>query len=66
MTTSNPSEISFNGIRLRFDSKKRFDKLVSALLTDRQVGLIIGNIMIDVLKRSPCGMGKTIMMWGPT
>src|SRR6476646_10287341 len=34
MTTSNPREISFNGVRLRFESKKRFDELVSALLTD--------------------------------
>ncbi len=32
MTISNPSEISFNGICLSFDSKKRFDELVSALL----------------------------------
>jgi hypothetical protein len=34
MTTSNPREIPFNGVRLRFDSKKRFDELVSALLAD--------------------------------
>ena len=34
MTTPNPREIPFNGVRLRFDSKKRFDELVSALLAD--------------------------------
>jgi integrase len=34
MTTSNPREIPLNGIRLRFDSKKRFDELVSSLLAD--------------------------------
>jgi heme-degrading monooxygenase HmoA/uncharacterized protein (DUF302 family) len=34
MTTSNPREIPFNGVRLRFDSEKRFDELVSALLAD--------------------------------
>jgi hypothetical protein len=27
MTTSNPREIPFNGVRLRFDSKKRFDEV---------------------------------------
>jgi uncharacterized protein (DUF302 family) len=34
MTTSNPHEIPFNGVRLRFESKKPFDELVSALLAD--------------------------------
>lgn len=34
MTTSNPREIPFNGVRIRFDSKKSFDELVSALLAD--------------------------------
>ena len=34
MTTSNPREIPFDGVRLRFDSKKSFDELVSALLAD--------------------------------
>src|SRR5580698_11017926 len=34
MTTSNPHEISFTGVRLRFDSKKSVDELVSALLSD--------------------------------
>jgi hypothetical protein len=34
MTTTNPREIAFNGVRLRFDSKKSFDELVSALLAD--------------------------------
>ena len=34
MTTSNPREIPFNGVRLRFESKKSFDELVSALLAD--------------------------------
>jgi uncharacterized protein (DUF302 family) len=33
-TTNNPREIAFNGVRLRFDSKKSFDELVSALLAD--------------------------------
>ena len=34
MTTSNPQEIPFTGVRLRFDSKKSFDEVVSALLAD--------------------------------
>jgi len=34
MTTSNPREITFNGVRPRFDSKKRFDELVSASRAD--------------------------------
>jgi hypothetical protein len=34
MTNSNPREIPFNGVRLRFESKKRFGELVSALLAD--------------------------------
>jgi hypothetical protein len=34
MTTTNPREIAFNGVRLRFDSKKSFDELVSALMAD--------------------------------
>ena len=34
MTTSNPREIPFNGVRIRFESKKSFDELVSALLAD--------------------------------
>lgn len=34
MTTSNPREIPFNGVRLRFDSEKRFDELVFASLAD--------------------------------
>src|SRR5579862_5765431 len=34
MTTTNPREIPFNGVRLRFESKKSFDELVSALLAD--------------------------------
>ena len=34
MTTSIPREIPFNGVRLRFESEKRFDELVSALLAD--------------------------------
>ena len=31
MTTTNPREIPFNGVRLRFESKKSFDELASAL-----------------------------------
>ena len=34
MTNSNPREIPFNGVRLRFESKKSFDELMSALLAD--------------------------------
>ena len=34
MTTSSPREIPFNGVRLRFDSKKRFDEVVRTLLAD--------------------------------
>jgi len=34
MTTSNPRDIPFNGVRLRFESKKSFDELLSALLAD--------------------------------
>ncbi|HEY9503384.1 MAG TPA: DUF302 domain-containing protein [Pyrinomonadaceae bacterium] len=34
MTTSDPREISFNGVRIRFDSKKSFDELVATLLAD--------------------------------
>ena len=34
MTTSNPSEISFKGVRLRFESRKPFDELVFALRAD--------------------------------
>jgi len=34
MTASNPREIPFNGVRLRFGSKKPFDELVAALLAD--------------------------------
>jgi hypothetical protein len=34
MTTSSPREIPFNGVRLRFDSTKRFDEVVRTLLAD--------------------------------
>jgi uncharacterized protein (DUF302 family) len=34
MSTSEPHEISFTGVRLRFDSTKSFDDLVDALLAD--------------------------------
>jgi uncharacterized protein (DUF302 family) len=34
MKDSNPREISFNGVRLRFDSKKTFDQVASSLLAD--------------------------------
>jgi len=34
MTTSNPREIPFNGVRLRFDSNKSFDEVVKTLLAD--------------------------------
>jgi hypothetical protein len=34
MTTSNPQEIPFNGVRIRFDSKKSFDEVVKTLLAD--------------------------------
>jgi hypothetical protein len=34
MKSSNPREIPFSGVRLRFDSSKSFDELLSALLAD--------------------------------
>ena len=34
MTTSSPREIPFRGVRLRFDSKRRFDQVLAALLAD--------------------------------
>jgi len=34
MTTFKPREIPFTGIRIRFDSKRRFDEVVKALLAD--------------------------------
>src|SRR4029453_423764 len=34
MTTSSPRKIPFNGVRLRFDSKKRFDEVLRTLLAD--------------------------------
>jgi uncharacterized protein (DUF302 family) len=34
MKTSNPREIPFNGVRLRFESKKSFDEVLSSLLAD--------------------------------
>jgi heme-degrading monooxygenase HmoA/uncharacterized protein (DUF302 family) len=34
MTSSNPREIPFNGVRLKFESKKPFDELRSALLAE--------------------------------
>ena len=34
MSASDPREIPFNGVRLRFDSPKSFDDLVDALLDD--------------------------------
>ena len=34
MSASEPREIPFNGVRLRFDSSKNFDELVDALLAD--------------------------------
>jgi len=34
MTTSRPREIPFTGVRIRFDSEKRFDEVVFALLAD--------------------------------
>ena len=34
MSTSDPREIPFQGVRLRFDSTKSFDDLVDALLAD--------------------------------
>ncbi len=45
MTTPPPREIPFEGVRLRFDSRKRFDDVVAALLAD--VGQI--PLMIDEL-----------------
>ena len=34
MTTTNPREIPFTGVRIRFDSEKRFDVVMGALLAD--------------------------------
>jgi uncharacterized protein (DUF302 family) len=34
MKTSNPREIAFNGVRIRFDSNKSFDEVLSSLLAD--------------------------------
>jgi uncharacterized protein (DUF302 family) len=34
MKDSNPREIPFNGVRLRFDSNKSFDEVLSSLLAD--------------------------------
>jgi uncharacterized protein (DUF302 family) len=34
MTTANPREISFQGVRITFDSRKCFDEVVRALLAD--------------------------------
>jgi uncharacterized protein (DUF302 family) len=34
MTASNLHEIPFNGVRIRFDSKRSFDEVVKALLAD--------------------------------
>jgi uncharacterized protein (DUF302 family) len=34
MKSSTPREIPFNGVRLRFDSKKSFDEVLSSLLAD--------------------------------
>src|SRR5882672_9581467 len=34
MKSSNPREISFTGVRLRFESNKSFDEVLSALLAD--------------------------------
>ncbi len=34
MKDSNPREISFNGVCLRFDSNKSFDEVLSSLLAD--------------------------------
>ena len=34
MKESNPREIDFHGVRLRFDSNKSFDQVVSSLLAD--------------------------------
>ena len=34
MKKSDPREIAFNGVRLRFDSNKGFDQVVSSLLAD--------------------------------
>ncbi|HEY4087592.1 MAG TPA: DUF302 domain-containing protein [Bryobacteraceae bacterium] len=34
MTTTGPREIPFQGVRIRFDSRKSFDELVRALLAD--------------------------------
>ena len=45
MTTGSPQEIPFEGVRIRFDSKKSFDEVVQALLAD--VGKI--PLMIDDL-----------------
>ena len=34
MATTNPREIPFNGVRIRFESKKSFDEVASALWAD--------------------------------
>jgi uncharacterized protein (DUF302 family) len=34
MTTSNPHEIPFSGVRIRFESRRNFDELVSVLFAD--------------------------------
>ena len=62
MTASNPHEIPFNGVRIRFDSKKNFDELVSALLAD------VGDkpLMIDELRQSSKVGNRTRPKWNRT
>ena len=45
MPASEPRQIPFHGVRLRFDSEKTFDELVEALLSD------VGHepVMIDAI-----------------
>ena len=52
MPASEPRQIPFDGVRLRFDSEKPFDELVQALLSD------VGHepVMIDdIASTSPTG-----------
>jgi uncharacterized protein (DUF302 family) len=50
--TTNPREIPFNGVRLRFDSPKPFDNVVAALLAD------VGDVPLDI-----DGVGRRFDDW---
>lgn len=49
---TSPQEIPFNGVRLRFDSRKPFDDVVAALLAD------VGDVPLDI-----DGVGKRFDSW---